>query len=332
MELVLNSYGSTLTKENGLFVIETSDGKQSIPPDKLKSITISKAVRISSDAIILAIKNKIDVVFLNDFGHPEGRVWSVQYGSISSIRKSQLDFFYSNAVIPWVKKMLVDKINSQISILLAFQPEKEVLPQHNLVKGAINSLNDFIQKINTLEGESLSDMAPTLRGWEGVAGKKYFGTLSSLLPEEYQFENRNRQPATDIFNAMINYSYGILYGKVEGSLIKAGIDPYVGIFHRDDFNRPALVYDVIEKYRMWMDYVVLSLCMQKAIVADCYRIDAHTGACLLEPLGKRILVQAVNDYLYEIILFNAKERSRLTHLDLDMQQLAQFFLKTTSSQ
>jgi CRISPR-associated protein Cas1 len=100
MELVINSYGTTLSKENGLFVLESSEGKQSIPPDKLKSITISKAVRITSDAILLAIKNKIDVVFLNDFGHPEGRVWSVQYGSISSIRKAQLDFFYSNAVVP----------------------------------------------------------------------------------------------------------------------------------------------------------------------------------------------------------------------------------------
>jgi CRISPR-associated protein Cas1 len=226
--------------------------------------------------------------------------------------------------------MLIDKINSQISILLAFQPEKEVLPQHNLVKGAINSLTDFNQKIQSLEGEILSDMAPTMRGWEGVAGKKYFVTLSALLPEQYKFENRNRQPATDIFNAMLNYAYGILYGKVEGALIKAGIDPYVGIFHRDDFNRPALVYDVIEKYRMWMDYVVLSLCTQEAMVEECYRIDPVNGACMLEPLGKRILVQAVNDYLYEIIMFNGKERSRLTHLDLEMQQLAQFFLKVTS--
>jgi len=232
--------------------------------------------------------------------------------------------------VPWVKKMLVDKINSQISILLAFQPDKEVLPQHNLVKGAINSLTDFNQKIQSLDSENLSDMAPTLRGWEGVAGKKYFATLSTLLPESYRFQNRNRQPATDIFNAMLNYAYGILYGKVEGALIKAGIDPYVGIFHRDDFNRPALVYDVIEKYRMWMDYVVLSLCTQEAMVEECYRIDVFNGACMLEPLGKRILVQAVNDYLYEIILFNGKERSRLTHLDLEMQQLAQFFLKTTS--
>jgi CRISPR-associated protein Cas1 len=102
MKLVINSHGTSLSKENRLFILESSDGKQSIPPDKLKSTTISKSVRITSDAILLAIQNKIDVVFLDDFGHPEGRVRSVRYGSISSILKAQLDFFYSNAVVSWV--------------------------------------------------------------------------------------------------------------------------------------------------------------------------------------------------------------------------------------
>lgn len=327
MELVINSYGSTLHKENDQFVVETPDGKQSIPPSSLRTISISKAARITSDAILLAIKNNIDVLFVNGLGQPEGRVWSVQYGSISSIRKAQLDFFYSTKVIVWVKQLLRDKINSQMALLLAFQPDKTVLPQYNLIKATLNSMQDFKNKIEKLDGEALSEIAPTLRGWEGVASKKYFATLNYLLPETYRFKTRSKRPASDIFNALLNYSYGILYGKVEGALIKAGIDPYVGIFHRDDYNRPALVYDAIEKYRMWMDYVVMSLCIQEAMIEECYTIDEQSGACLLQPLGKRILIQAVNDYLYEIILLKGKERSRLTHIDLDMQELAQYFLK-----
>lgn len=327
MELVINSYGSTLYKENELFVVETADGKQTIPPKSLKTISISKAARITSDAILLAIKNNIDVLFVNNFGQPEGRVWSVQYGSISNIRKAQLEFLYSSKSIVWVKNLLRDKLNSQMALLLSIQPDPEVLPQSRLVNRALNSLNDFKMKIERLEGENLSDIAPTLRGWEGAAGKHYFKTISVLLPEAYQFENRNRMPAKDFFNAMLNYSYGILYGKVEGALIKAGIDPYLGIFHRDEYNRPALVFDVIEKYRMWMDYVVFNLCNQEILIEECFVIDENSKACLLQPLGKRILIQAVNDYLYEIVLLNGKERSRLTHIDLDMQALAQYFLK-----
>lgn len=330
MHLVLNSYGVTLQKENDLFLIISADGKQSIPPDKVKSISISKSARITSDAVLLAIRHQVDLLFVNDQGMPEGRVWSVQYGSISNIRRAQLDFLYSGAVVDWVKELLVEKLNNQVALLLFFQPEdKQQIREYNLVRFAINAIEDYKRKMLAAEAECLPDIAATLRGWEGAASRKYFETISALLPTEYRFENRNRQPATDMFNAMLNYSYGILYGKVEGSLIKAGVDPYVGIFHRDDFNRPALVYDIIEKYRIWMDYVVVQLCMQRAIPDDCFVFEEINGACKLESLAKRILIQSVNDYLAEIVELNGLDRSRATHIDLNAQQLAQYFVRKT---
>lgn len=332
MHLILNSYGVSLQKENDLFVITSQDGKQTVPPDKVKSISISKAARVTSDAILLAIRHQVDVLFVNDMGMPEGRVWSVKYGSVSDIRRAQLDFLYSPAALQWVKALLVKKLNNQIALLLAFQPEEnEHLKQYNLVRFAINAIEDHRAKIQAIEADSLSDVAPTLRGWEGAASRKYFETLSPLLPKLYQYDNRNRMPATDMFNAMLNYAYGILYGKVEGALIKAGIDPYAGIFHRDDYNRPALVYDVIEMYRMWMDYVVVQLCRESAIAPESFSFDKDTGACRLEPLAKRILIQGVNDYMAEIVEMDGLERSRQTHIELQQQQLAQFFLKSQSA-
>ena len=325
MHLVLNSYGATLQKENDLFVISTADGKQSVPPDKVTSISISKAARITSDAVLLAIKHQVDILFVNEQGMPEGRVWSIQYGSISNLRRAQLDFMYSPAVIPWVQQLLMQKINGQAALLLALQPPPQQLAAHNMVRFAVNSIEDYKNKIIGCQGETISDVAPSIRGWEGAASKKYFTTIGKLLPNEYAFETRNRQPATDIFNAMLNYAYGILYGKVEGALIKAGLDPYAGIFHRDEYNRPALVYDVIEQFRVWMDYVVIQLCREKAIPADCFFKDEDTGGIRLEALGKRILIQSVNDYLSEIILMDGKERSRLTHIDIEAQSLGQFF-------
>ena len=147
------------------------------------------------------------------------------------------------------------------------------------------------------------------------------------MPESFAFETRDRQPARDPFNAMLNYAYGILYGKVEGALIKAGIDPYVGIFHRDEYNRPALVFDVIENYRAWMDYIVISLCIAEAIPGDAFDRNEITGAILLGPLAKRILIQSVNDYLGEIIQLAGKPMSRLSHLEADAFKLAKTFLK-----
>src|SRR5690554_469078 len=250
MNLVLNSYGVTLQKENNLFVITSPEGKQHFPADVVKTISIGKAARITSDAILLAIQNQVDVLFINSMGQPEGRVWSVQYGSISNIRKAQVNFLYSPLVIPWIKKLIINKMDSQIALLLAFQPDREEdLKTHNQFKSGINSIEDYKRKIKAAEAEHLHEIAPSLRGWEGAASRRYFHLLGLMMPQKYQFKKRDRQPAKDPFNSLLNYAYGILYGKVEGALIKAGIDPYVGIFHRDDYNRPALVYDFIENYR-----------------------------------------------------------------------------------
>ena len=257
---------------------------------------------------------------------PEGRIWSVQYGSISNIRKAQLNFLYSSKAINWIKDLISYKIESQIALLLAFQPEITNLKHHNIFKSAINSIEDYKRKIVQVEASFISDVAASIRGWEGASSKKYFACISLLMPDNFMFAIRDRQPACDPFNAMLNYAYGILYGKVEGALIKAGIDPYVGIFHRDEYNRPALVFDIIESYRAWMDYVVICLCTAEAIPSDAFEKNSNTGAILLSPLAKRILIQSANDYLGEIILLAGKTFSRLSHLESDAMRLAKLFL------
>ncbi len=325
MELVLNTFGTALRVENGLFLVNHPDGKQMIDPTKVKSILISKGASISSDAALLAISNEIDVMFLEKGGSPAGRIWSIQFGSISSIRRKQLDFLYSEKAVSWVKEVVIHKIDNQVGLLLTMDKEDEKLKR--IISRTVNRLEDYKTKITNASGLMVPDIAPSIRGWEGAASKAYFGTISELLPEKYRFDCRTQRPALDAFNCLLNYGYGILYGKVEGALIKAGIDPYAGIFHRDEYNRPALVFDVIEVFRVWVDFVVFVLCNQDAIDEDCYSVNSD-GSYWLENIGKRVLIQSINDYLDEVVGIKGRERSRKTHIDLYAQDLAQRFLRS----
>lgn len=326
MHIILNSYGTSLQREGGRFVIYTQAGKDHIVPDQVRSISISKGAKISSDAVLLAIAHEIDLMFIDGKGMPQGRVWSIQYGSIATIRKNQLEFIFSTKAVDWVKALLAHKMDTQIALLLALEPPDTAAEE--TVLRAINALEDHKRKLQQVEGEVVADVAPSLRGWEGAASRRYFQALSAVLPPAYQFSNRSQHPATDAFNALLNYGYGMLYGKVEGALIKAGIDPYVGIFHRDDYNRPVLVYDVIERYRVWVDYVAVQLCRQEAFPEECF--VERNGAIWLEGLGKRILIQSINDYLAEVVALNGMERSRAVHIQQYAHQLAKFFQNRTA--
>jgi len=323
-ELVLNTYGTCLAKENSNFVVIHKDGRQMIAPDKLKSVSISKGASITSDAALLAIQHHIDVIFVEACGKTIGRIWSVKFGSISTIRRNQLDFISSKEAIIWIKNILCQKIDNSIALCISYTPEDNA--GKRIFSKSIQRLEAYKNKIYSIEAEFLPDISSTLRGWEGVSSKIYFETINFILPVKFRFEGRSQHPSLDLFNCLLNYGYGILYGKIESAMIKAGIDPYIGVLHRDDYNRPVLVYDIIELFRVWIDYVVICLLQQNAIDEDCFSVK-EDGSYWLENMGKKILIQSVNDYLAEIIYIKGLERSRLTHIDLYCQHLAQKFLK-----
>ena len=320
MELVLNTYGVSLNRENDGFVITSKDGRQRLPADGIKSIQISRGAQITSDAVMLAVEKEIEVFFMDRACTLIGRIWIPRYGSISTIRKGQLNFTFTHEALEWIKGVIMQKMENQQALMLLFQTEDPETRQ--MVTKNIGRIEDYRTKVGCLDGEVVNDVAPTLRGWEGQASKIYFATINQFLPEEFRFEHRSQHPAMDVANAFLNYGYGVLYGKVEGALIKAGIDPYIGVLHRDDYNRPVLVYDVIELYRIWVDYVVYTLLSQNTITDEFYSVRAD-GSYWLEGLGRRVLIQSLNDYMEEKITQGGMVRSRMTHLTLYVQELAQ---------
>lgn len=321
MELILNTFGVSLNRDNEGFVINTSEGKQRIPAVGIDSIQISRGAQITSDAVMLAIEHEIEVMFMDKAGKPIGRIWSPKYGSISTIRKGQLNFIYSHNAVDWIKEVLLKKIENQQALMLLFNNDDH--PETDTEKN-IARLEDYRNKIRTLDGDIVNDIAPMLRGWEGQASRIYFSTINAFLPEQFRFNIRSQHPALDITNAFLNYGYGILYGRIEGALIKAGVDPYIGVLHRDDYNRPVLVYDIIEMYRIWVDYVVYTLLAQNVITEEFYSVR-EDGSYWLEALGRRVLIQSLNDYMDEVITVKGVTRSRLTILSLYAQSLAQKF-------
>ncbi len=322
MELVLNTFGVSISRDNEGFVINNADGRQRIPVTGITSIQLSKGAQITSDAVLLAVEHEIEILFNDRSGQPIARVWSPKYGSVSTIRKGQLTFSFSSDAVEWIKDIIRQKIENQQAMLLMLTTLDDNLSQ--TVNKANRRLEDYRTKVSTITGAIVSDIAPTLRGWEGLASKIYFDVISQFLPEEYHFVKRTQHPATDPANALFNYGYGLLYGKIEGALIKAGIDPYIGIMHRDDYNRPVLVYDVIEIYRVWIDYVVITLLKQRTISEEHYSVRSD-GSCWLEALGRRIIIQSVNDYFDEVVGEGNTQRSRMTQISLYAQRLAQRF-------
>ncbi|MDR3245452.1 MAG: CRISPR-associated endonuclease Cas1, partial [Prevotellaceae bacterium] len=171
MDLVLQTYGTALTRDNEAFVVLHKDGKQRIPPADVNSILISRGAQISSDAVLLAIENEIEVLFLEQGGKPAGRIWSNKYGSISTIRKGQLTFAKSKEAVRWITEMIAVKLENQQALLWTFAASQPEL--NDSVQKSVLRLENYRKKVKDLQGDMVSDIAAQLRGWEGIVSKIY---------------------------------------------------------------------------------------------------------------------------------------------------------------
>ena len=319
MQVIINKIATVLCVKDGVFLLKNSEGDQSFAPPKVKSILLNPGTSLTYEAIVLAVESGIDILFTERSGFPVARIWTNRFGSIATIRKQQVAFSQSEQATQWVKQILIRKIENQgliLSMIDGYQTSRSPI-----IRDAIAKLEVYRVRLSETAQLSLQDAAGTFRGLEGKSGAVYFGVIGGLLPDKYRFGKRSQHPAADMFNAMLNYAYGMLYGKIETALIKAGVDPFLGVFHRDEYNRPVLTYDWIEQYRIWADYVVIKLCMEHVIFIEFFEIKPD-GAFWLAADGKRILIQSLNDYLEEVVVIKGISRSRLHHIDWDITQFA----------
>jgi CRISPR-associated protein Cas1 len=327
VQLFINQRGSRLEVAGGQLVLRLPTGVgQRFVAEVLEVIFVSKGIALSSDVLVWALRHEIDVVFVSHSGEAHGRLWGGRFGSIATIRRAQLRFSETSEAMDWVRARVLRKIANQEALALQLRHSRPDWPEAKTMDTLIRRIRRAGQQ---LEHSRLSPaaLANSMRGWEGTASRHYFALLAMAVPEAYRFGGRSRRPAQDVFNAVLNYLYGILYARVERALMQAGLDPYIGIWHAEEYGKPVLTYDFIEPYRHWADTVTLRLCMAQAVNPrrDTLR---YKGGLWLDGEGKRRVVMAFQEYLYaEVVGPQHKRRTRSTHLLLEAQELAQRLLK-----
>lgn len=292
---------------------------------KVSTIFLTKGTLVSTDAMLLALANEVKIIFLDGIGRAQGFVWNGKFGSISTIRKNQALFAQHPAGMDWIRKVAIAKMRTQIEHL---QMYFSTHAHHAAtLQNTIQQIQKFIGQLQSLDvilEWQKGSLASLIRGTEGVASREYFQALSTLLPVYYQFSERSRKPAKDFFNCVLNYLYGMLYAMVELALIRAGVDPHLGVLHADEYNKPTMVFDFIEPFRYWADQVAMQLFLKEELGHDCF--ERKDNGFWLGQTGKPIVVQAMNQWMEETIAFQKRIRKRSTHLDLEAQQLAQELL------
>lgn len=285
MMLVINTYGAYLKKNADCFLVKNEDKVFEVSAKKVDNIMITTGAYISTDALKFAIENNIDVVFLDRFGNPYGRIWHSKMGSTALIRRKQLEISETEEGLKLVKNWCIQKIQNQIDFIERLKRTRS--RKAGNLENAAKSLAEIKYKIASLTG-TIEEKRGTLMAQEGAAGKIYFDTINYIMPNRFKFNGRSRDPSKDEFNAALNYGYGVLYSVVEKACIIAGLDPYIGFLHTDNYNKKSLVFDLIEMFRIFVDETVVRLFSGRKLRKSCF--DEVKGGFTLNKEGKAVLL------------------------------------------
>jgi len=322
MQIVINSYGSYIRKQSECFVVGVKDKKQEIPARKVQSIMVTTSAMISTDAILLAHEHNVDIIFLNQYGKPFSRVWHSRFGSTTYIRRKQLEFSGNWKGLDLAKGWILQKLDNQTGLLEKLKKTRKNKAEK--IESYVESMSRSRDKLASLEGENIDDVRGQVFAFEAICGKIYFEALNFIMPEQYRFSGRSRNPAKDEFNAFLNYGYGILYSKMERACILSGLDPFIGFLHTDNYGKRSFVFDVIELFRIHVDEIVIRLFSKRMVKQGMCR--AIQNGLMLDKEGKELLISEFNKEMEGTMRYRGRNIRKANIMEYECHRLANGFI------
>lgn len=298
--LALHGFGARLRVKDGLFAVTVPDlpglnqhRAETFAPQSIDTILLHPKTSVSADALLLAQNHQVNVIVLDEHEMPTSFFAGLKSPASILIWKQQLLLHNTPQGLAFAQQWLCTKTRRQIEWLTKMRSYRtgDALA---LVDKCLASLRVTLVNLANTPLAPFKEAVGRLQGLEGASQKQYLNTISALLPVQNRFDLRSRRPANDLFNALLNFGYGILYHWVEQALWAAGLNPYIGFLHgSEDRLNKTLLFDFIESYRPWVDKVIFKLCTSKVATSALHTQVLESGGLWLNAAGKRLVVERV---------------------------------------
>ena len=168
------------------------------------------------------------------------RVYSIiENGAEGNVLLRRRQYAYSSMEIG--ARIISNKINNQRSQLMRIRNKDEEL------KETLELLKIYSQDV-LKEGLSCQE----IMGKEGAASKAYFSQMFNGM----DWTARRPRVKHDTTNCLLDIGYTILFDLVDALLNLYGFDVYVGVLHREFYQRKSLTCDIVEPFRPIVDYAI----------------------------------------------------------------------------
>ena len=217
---------SKINYKNRFLVVKHDSDETYIHLSEIDTIIVdSISVSISAYLLKELSDNKINIIFCDEKHNPYGELSSF-YSRHNSSKKIKEQFEWKKALKDglWAK-IVENKIINQANLLKKIHSEKYEL------------VISYVAEITP--GDKTNR--------EGHSAKVYFNEL---------FGKRFSRNDDSNINAALNYGYAVLLSTINKEIINNGFLTQMGIHHKNEYNEFNLTCDLMEPFRVLIDYFV----------------------------------------------------------------------------
>jgi len=147
-----------------------------------------------------------------------------------------------------------------------------------------------------------------LNGVEGEATREFFAGIRTILGSEWNFKRRQRHPALDPFNVLLDLGYSILYAHVDAALRADGLLPALGVYHQRRAGHAALASDMMEPFRHLVERTALHIIRKRMIAPENFSL--RNGRCEMEQTALRDYLRLLQERFVTGVTALGDERPR----------------------
>lgn len=217
---------SKINYKNRFLVVKHDSDETYIHLSEIDTIIVdSISVSISAYLLKELSDNKINIIFCDEKHNPYGELSSF-YSRHNSSKKIKEQF-------EW-KKALKDELWAKIV-------ENKIINQANLLKKIHSEKYELVISY-------VAEITPGDKtNREGHSAKVYFNEL---------FGKKFSRNDDSNINAALNYGYAVLLSTINKEIINNGFLTQMGIHHKNEYNEFNLTCDLMEPFRVFIDYFV----------------------------------------------------------------------------
>lgn len=316
--MVVDGYGKFVgVRENQVVVKEKGKIIAYELAENLRQVLITGKGSISFDAMNLIAENGVDLVVINWKGEVTAKLSSASMRTVKT-RREQYYAYNDSRAVHISKNIALAKIKNQYALLgtLAKRRKDSDPESAETLTQMRTKISTQIPALEQIRSRTIDSARERIMGIEGNCSSYYWNGFASVIPDDFNFNDRSGRYAKDPVNAMLNYGYGILQGEVWRGVHFAGLDPYGGFLHVDRPGRPSMVLDLMEVFRQQLiDKTIVRLVSKKMVSPSEFSMEE--GLCRLSDSARKKLLSEVLGKFEDYVRV---ENERMRWCDLIVKQ------------